>query len=103
MGTSQIYIYIKKNKGRPEMTKKKKNLIKIHKWVFEKTKKIKKFHTNLDFEFRFWNISAFRPDLIVRISRLSRISPHLTIAKEKNSQSRNQELDPLKMERFTRR
>jgi hypothetical protein len=48
------YIYIKKkNKGRPEMTKKKKNLIKIHKWVFEKTKKIKNFTQtlilNLDF------------------------------------------------------
>jgi hypothetical protein len=56
MVTSQIYIYIKKkNKGRPEMTKKKKkkNLIKIHKWVFEKTKKIKNFTQtlilNLDF------------------------------------------------------
>ena len=61
-----VYAYISKKSKR--VSKNPNNIYVI--------KKKKKQKTYLDFEAGLWNISAFRADLIVRISRSSRVPPH---------------------------
>ena len=60
-----VYAYISKKSKR---VSKNPNII----YVIKKQKQ----KTYLDFEVGLWNIGALRADLIVRISRSSRVSPH---------------------------